>query len=154
MHEYFNDAVDPTRPKSSASKILGRKQSDLGRTVKESSSTTQMTSKSSWFRKSLIGRGDVPDHAAIQIASKDTNAPRPSPVPVDMFQTTHNLEQHALDTGVVEILVIPGLHQLIQVTFHVFHANMQLFAARIQEDVERWDKMRVVWNGPQKNNLP
>ncbi|OAA44248.1 serine/threonine-protein kinase MAK [Metarhizium rileyi] len=82
MHEYFNDAVDPTRPKSSASKILGRKQSDLGRTVKESSSTTQMTSKSSWFRKSLIGRGDVPDHAAIQIASKDTNAPRPSPVPV------------------------------------------------------------------------
>ncbi|KHN97733.1 serine/threonine-protein kinase MAK [Metarhizium album ARSEF 1941] len=78
MHEYFNDAVDPTRPKSSASKILGRKQSDLGRTVKESSSTTQIASLPSWFRKSLIGRSDVPEPAALQVPNKETPVTRPS----------------------------------------------------------------------------
>ncbi|KAF5133851.1 hypothetical protein MHUMG1_01737 [Metarhizium humberi] len=80
MHEYFNDAVDPTRPKSSASKILGRKQSDLGRTVKESTSTTQIASLPSWFRKSLIGRSDVTEPAVVQAPNKDAPIPRPSPV--------------------------------------------------------------------------
>lgn len=82
MHEYFSDAVDPTRPKSSASKILGRKQSDLGRTVKESASAAQITSKPSWFRKSLIGRNDVPEQATVQVSSKETTMPRPSPVSI------------------------------------------------------------------------
>lgn len=78
-HEYFMDAVDPLRPKSSASKILGRKQSDLGRSSKESS-TTPTSSKPSWFRKSLIGgRSDNTEAAVAQIQTKDSNAPRPAP---------------------------------------------------------------------------
>ncbi len=79
-HEYFTDAVDPLRPKSSASRILGRKQSDIGRS-KESASSTPNSSKPSWFRKSLIGRSDSTDSAAPQVAVKDVvAAPRPSPV--------------------------------------------------------------------------
>ncbi|KAI0018271.1 protein kinase-like domain-containing protein [Xylariomycetidae sp. FL0641] len=79
-HEYFADAVDPLRPKSSASKILGRKHSDIGRS-KDSSTPT--SSKPSWFRKSLIGRSDAADNAAPQVtANKDApTAQRPSPVP-------------------------------------------------------------------------
>ncbi|UPK93435.1 hypothetical protein LCI18_004370 [Fusarium solani-melongenae] len=78
-HEYFLDAVDPMRPKSSASRILGRKQSDLGRSSKDSS-TTPTSTKQSWFRKSLIGRSESSDLATVQAQVKDASAPRPAPV--------------------------------------------------------------------------
>ncbi|TPX10975.1 uncharacterized protein E0L32_008012 [Thyridium curvatum] len=78
-HEYFNDAVDPLRPKSSASRILGRKQSDLNKS-KDSASTTPTSSKPSWFRKSLIGRTESAEVAAVAQIVKDTPPPRPSPV--------------------------------------------------------------------------
>ncbi|KAI1418107.1 kinase-like protein [Hypoxylon sp. FL1857] len=79
-HEYFTDAVDPLRPKSSASRILGRKQSDVGR-GKDSASVTPISSKPSWFRKSLIGRNENSENTAPQVSVKDiVAAPRPSPI--------------------------------------------------------------------------
>jgi len=92
-HEYFADAVDPLRPKSSASKILGRKQSDIGRAKDSASSTPGSTSKPSWFRKSLIGRSDnnSENSAAVQVVTKDVAAPRPSPVqPPTQSETSAN----------------------------------------------------------------
>ncbi|KAF4948353.1 hypothetical protein FGADI_9665 [Fusarium gaditjirri] len=79
-HEYFADAVDPMRPKSSASRILGRKQSDLSRSSKEAATTTPTSVKQSWFRKSLIGRSESTDLATIQAQTKDSTGPRPAPV--------------------------------------------------------------------------
>ena len=81
-HEFFADAVDPLRPKSSASRILGRKQSDLGyRGSKDLTDTTSTSSsKPSWFRKSLIGRNDSQGTSPIQGPGKENIAPRPSPV--------------------------------------------------------------------------
>lgn len=70
-HEYFADGLDPLRPKSAASKILGRKQSDLGRSSKEPSSGTT-SSRSSWFRKSIIGRTEAPETVTVN------PAPRPA----------------------------------------------------------------------------
>src|SRR5436190_21987821 len=56
-HEYFTDAVDPLRPKSSASRLLGRKQSDRSfKSSKEPGETPPLSTKASWFRRSLIGR--------------------------------------------------------------------------------------------------
>ncbi|CRJ84618.1 hypothetical protein BN1708_009119 [Verticillium longisporum] len=78
-HDYFIDAVDPLRPRSSASRILGRKQSDLGR-GKDSTASTPTSSKPSWFRKSLIGRSETIDISTAQLAAKDSSAPRPAPV--------------------------------------------------------------------------
>jgi meiosis induction protein kinase IME2/SME1 len=80
-HEFFADAIDPLRPKSSASKILGRKQSDLNyRASKDSTdSTPTSTSKPSWFRKSLIGRSDNSSIAS-PVVGKENVAPRPSPI--------------------------------------------------------------------------
>ncbi|KAK3946402.1 kinase-like domain-containing protein [Diplogelasinospora grovesii] len=75
-HEYFTDAVDPMRPKSSASRILGRKQSDLSR-GKDSAASTPTSSKPSWFRKSLIGRSESSEVVAVV-----TPAPAPAPAPV------------------------------------------------------------------------
>lgn len=79
-HEFFTDAVDPLRPKSSASRLLGRKQSDLSyRASKEAVDTTSTStsSKPSWFRKSLIGRSDS---TPAPIVNKENIAPRPAPV--------------------------------------------------------------------------
>ncbi|KAG4436758.1 hypothetical protein IFR05_007776 [Cadophora sp. M221] len=79
-HEFFTDAVDPLRPKSSASKMLGRKHSDLSyRGSKDSTEIAPTSSsKSSWFRKSLIGRSD--GVATPPPVGKENVAPRPSPV--------------------------------------------------------------------------
>ncbi|KAM0286082.1 hypothetical protein ACHAQH_001090 [Verticillium albo-atrum] len=78
-HDYFIDAVDPLRPRSSASRMLGRKQSDLAR-GKDSTASTPTSSKPSWFRKSLIGRSETTDLASAQLAGKENPAPRPAPV--------------------------------------------------------------------------
>ncbi|EDN94503.1 hypothetical protein SS1G_10377 [Sclerotinia sclerotiorum 1980 UF-70] len=81
-HEFFTDAVDPLRPKSS-SRILGRKQSDLSyRSSKEFPETTPTsTTKPSWFRKSLIGRNDNNSNTAtIQTKEKESLVTKPSPV--------------------------------------------------------------------------
>ncbi|KAK0704936.1 kinase-like domain-containing protein [Lasiosphaeris hirsuta] len=84
-HEYFADAVDPLRPKSSASRILGRKQSDISR-GKDSTASTPTSSKPSWFRKSLIARTETVEVTPVpQPTPKESPtpaAPRPSPVVV------------------------------------------------------------------------
>src|ERR1700761_1483995 len=57
-HDYFRDAADPLRPKSS--RYLGRKQSNVSsvETSREAMESTQTlsTKTSNWFRKSLIQR--------------------------------------------------------------------------------------------------
>ncbi|KAG8163909.1 hypothetical protein KVR01_005827 [Diaporthe batatas] len=76
QHEYFADAVDPLRPKSSASRMLGRKPSEIGRS--KDAATPPMSSKPSWFRKSLIGRTDS-NEAVPQQTVKEPTASRPPP---------------------------------------------------------------------------
>ena len=57
QHEFFADAIDPLSPKVTASKLLNRKQSNNdARFSKDAADGPVLTSKSSWFRKSLIGR--------------------------------------------------------------------------------------------------
>ena len=80
-HEFFMDAVDPLRPRSSTSRILGRKHSDLSAKTPGDESSPTLSSKASWFRKSLIGRESgisaVSQHSGggqVQVQS-----PRPSP---------------------------------------------------------------------------
>lgn len=78
-HDYFIDAVDPLRPKSSASKILGRKHSDLSfRSTKDSAENTPTSTKPSWFRKSLINRSE--SVAGHHTTGKENIAPRPAPI--------------------------------------------------------------------------
>jgi meiosis induction protein kinase IME2/SME1 len=81
-HEFFADAVDPLRPKSSASKMLGRKHSDLSyRGSKDlADMTSTSSSKSSWFRKSLIGRSDSTTGTTSQGTGKESVTPRPAAV--------------------------------------------------------------------------
>lgn len=79
-HEYFADATDPLRSKSSASRLLSRKRSGMDyRAHKDTSGVPTLSSKASWFRKSLISRESapaVPQHTS----ASQTLSPRPSPV--------------------------------------------------------------------------
>ncbi|KAJ0422874.1 kinase-like domain-containing protein [Aspergillus carlsbadensis] len=61
-HEYFADAFDPLRPRSSTARLLGRKQSEksVKSPTKETYDSPTLTSKPSWFRRSLIGRSESP----------------------------------------------------------------------------------------------
>ncbi|KAL2008647.1 hypothetical protein VTN00DRAFT_6841 [Thermoascus crustaceus] len=77
-HEYFADAVDPLRPKSSTSRLLGRKQSDksfksLSKETGDSPSLS-VSSKPSWFRRSLIGRSESPAPTVEQDSSSRPSA--------------------------------------------------------------------------------
>jgi meiosis induction protein kinase IME2/SME1 len=91
-HEFFRDAADPLRPKSSStSRLLGRKQSNLSThdSIKDTpdSQHTLSTKTSSWFRKSLIQREAsapaVPQHVqSVQIVS------RPPPIQHSVSEAT------------------------------------------------------------------
>ena len=81
-HEFFVDAVDPLRPKTStSSRILGRKPPSITQSVEASDASQPLTTKtSSWFRKSVPPRPAaapaVPEHAPA-----DQSVPeRPAPV--------------------------------------------------------------------------
>ncbi|KAJ5899307.1 Meiosis induction protein kinase IME2/SME1 [Penicillium taxi] len=77
-HEYFADALDPMRPKSStSSRLLGRKLSDRSfktNTLSPIDSPT-LSTKSSWFRRSLIGRSDSPAPTIDSDISTSTRQP-------------------------------------------------------------------------------
>ncbi|KAF1830597.1 meiosis induction protein kinase-like protein [Decorospora gaudefroyi] len=76
-HEYFQDAFDPLRLKSSSSRLLGRKQSETS--AKDSpDASPKLTSKtSSWLRRSLVARESAP--AVPQHSTAQPISPRPSP---------------------------------------------------------------------------
>ena len=82
-HEYFVDAHDPLRPKSnSSSRLLGRKHSTV---ESKDGSEPQLSSKSSWFRRSLIARESapaVPQH----VSNKQPLSPEASPTPENNVQ--------------------------------------------------------------------
>ena len=90
-HEYFTDAVDPLRPKSSTSR-LGKKHSSIdGKPQRDSTDGPANSSRPSWFRKSLIrdtSSPAVPTHST----QNQTTSPRPSPVHAKSVNTDTSLE--------------------------------------------------------------
>lgn len=89
-HEYFNDAVDPLRPKSSGSRFLGKKHSSIdGKSQRDSSESAAQSSRPSWFRKSLIR-----DHSPalpIQAPSPRTQITPPNRSPIYHAKTVDNV---------------------------------------------------------------
>lgn len=76
-HEYFQDAVDPLRLKSSSSRLLGRKQSELSAKDSPDASPSLSSKTSSWLRRSLVARESAP--AVPQHTSQQPLSPEPSP---------------------------------------------------------------------------
>ena len=78
-HEYFADAVDPLRPKSSTSRLLGRKQHNENKPQRDSGDGPQLSSKPSWFRKSIISKDNAPA-VPMHDSSRQLVSPRPTPI--------------------------------------------------------------------------
>ncbi|KAI9792399.1 MAG: hypothetical protein M1816_002283 [Peltula sp. TS41687] len=79
-HEFFADAVDPLRPKSAASRLLGRKHSDLSHKSKDGPDGARtLNSKPSWFRRSIIGRDALPAASQQTTTENKPASPRPTP---------------------------------------------------------------------------
>lgn len=70
---------------------------------------------------------------------------------MDVLQSLHNLKQYTLHAAHVEAFVISRLHQLVEVTVHVFHTYVELFAERIEEDVEGGYEVLMIWQGPEED---
>jgi meiosis induction protein kinase IME2/SME1 len=76
-HEFFQDAVDPLRLKSSSSKLLGRKPSELSAKDSPDASPSLGSKTSSWLRRSLVARESAP--AVPQHTTTQPLSPAPSP---------------------------------------------------------------------------
>jgi hypothetical protein len=63
---------------------------------------------------------------------------------MDMLKALQDLEENALDASTIEALVVAGFHQLVEVTVHVFHANVKLLAEGIEEYIQCRNKM-LMW---------
>lgn len=81
-HEYFADALDPLRPKSSSTaRMLGRKSSNVGSAADSLENNHVLATKtSSWFRKSLGARDNAAPAVPEHVQAVQTAASRPSPV--------------------------------------------------------------------------
>ena len=79
-HEYFNDAVDPLRPKSSRLLSKNKHTSIDSKAQRDSTDGPGLTShRSSWFRKSIV-REPSPAPPQPNNATKPPASPRPPPV--------------------------------------------------------------------------
>ncbi|KAF2003274.1 meiosis induction protein kinase-like protein [Amniculicola lignicola CBS 123094] len=94
QHEYFQDAFDPLRLKSSSSRLLGRKQSDLSGKDSPDASPSITSKTSSWLRRSLVARESAP--AVPQHATTTPLSPQASPAqtkPNEVTATSKNRPQ-------------------------------------------------------------
>ena len=97
QHPYFVDAADPLRPKSSTSRILGKKHASIdGKAQRESTDGPATTSKPSWFRKSLVRDNPVtlplPEQSTETAPVQRPPSPRPEPTKsrTEAYDTTHS----------------------------------------------------------------
>jgi hypothetical protein len=44
--------------------------------------------------------------------------------------------------------MIAGFHELIQISVHVFHADMELLTEWVEKNIKSRDKMLMWWKGP------
>ena len=74
-------------------------------------------------------------------------------VSMDVIQSGQDLEQDALDARAVEGFVIPRLHELIEVSVHVLHTNVEFLGEWVKKDVQRRHEMGMSRKGSQKNHF-
>ena len=144
-HEYFADAVDPLRPKSSASRLLGRKHSDLSRKLNKDGESPTLNSKPSWFRRSLIARESAPavpqydSHARPTPASnaEPETAPAGKSRPVANKRATWT--NGAAPSNVAPMPILPSIRPVSPLS----NAVTAQATARISHDVTQRNEARV-----------
>lgn len=95
-HEYFQDAFDPLRLKSSSSRLLGRKPSELSSKDSPDASPSLTSKTSSWLRRSLVARESAP--AVPQHTTTQPLSPRPSPAQATSADVSGSTKQRPTAT--------------------------------------------------------
>ncbi|KAK2746813.1 hypothetical protein FQN57_002855 [Myotisia sp. PD_48] len=109
-HEYFADAVESIRPRSSTSRLLGRRQSEKSFKSKEADSPS-LSSKPSWFRRSLIGR-ESPAPAPVLEHRESTDLRKPVPevhVQVEVQQKSKSTSKRATWANGAPMPILPSI---------------------------------------------
>ncbi|KAF2447818.1 kinase-like protein [Karstenula rhodostoma CBS 690.94] len=96
-HEYFQDAVDPLRLKSSSSRLLGRKQSDISGKDSPDASPSLTSKTSSWLRRSLVARESAP---AVPQHTSQPSSVHPSPADTPAKQRPNPAKRATWTNGV------------------------------------------------------
>jgi hypothetical protein len=71
-----------------------------------------------------------------------------------VVETGQNLVEDAFDVFLVQVFVVSRLHQLIKVTIHILHGDVQFAGERVKEDVEGRDKVRMRGQRSQEDHFP
>ncbi|KAL6235209.1 hypothetical protein BDW75DRAFT_145746 [Aspergillus navahoensis] len=112
-HEYFADAVDPlsVRPRSSTARLLGRKQSEksVKSPTKETYDSPTLSSKPSWFRRSLIGRSESPALVEPEQPSKSTLPALDSTVESQSLKPKHSTSKRATWAHGAPMPILPSI---------------------------------------------
>ncbi|KAL5051505.1 hypothetical protein BDW71DRAFT_202680 [Aspergillus fruticulosus] len=112
-HEYFADAVDPlsVRPRSSTARLLGRKQSEksVKSPIKETYDSPTLSSKPSWFRRSLIGRSESPAPVDPDQPSKSTLPALDSTVESQSLKPKHSTSKRATWAHGAPMPILPSI---------------------------------------------
>ncbi|KAL4777454.1 kinase-like domain-containing protein [Aspergillus nidulans var. acristatus] len=113
QHEYFADAVDPlsVRPRSSTARLLGRKQSEksVKSPTKETYESPTLSSKPSWFRRSLIGRSESPALVEPEQPSKPTLPALDSNVDPQLLKPKHSTSKRATWAHGAPMPILPSI---------------------------------------------
>ncbi|KAL4910041.1 hypothetical protein BDW74DRAFT_47225 [Aspergillus multicolor] len=113
QHEYFVDAVDPLnlRPRSSTARLLGRKVSEksVKSPTKETYDSPTLSSKSSWFRRSLIGKSESPALIDPEQFSKPTLAAHDSSVESQALKPKHSTSKRATWAHGAPMPILPSI---------------------------------------------
>lgn len=72
---------------------------------------------------------------------------------VNMVEAREDLVKNTLYAFRIHALMFSSLHQLVEVAVHVLHANVELLAKRVQEDVESRNQMGMGWESSEKYNF-
>lgn len=134
-HEFFSDAVDPLAPKNS-NRLLGRKQSDLSFRSKETEPV--LTSKPSWFRRSLIARDSapaVPQHEPTNAYSESQNSNGKQRPPANKRATWQGTTQTVAPMPILpSIKPISPVQNVVHAQANQHHESKNVTAARVSED--------------------
>ena len=70
-----------------------------------------------------------------------------------VLKSAHDLNENTFDACIVQALVVPCLHKLVQISLHIFHRDMKLLAERVKENVEGGHEVRMRRKSSKKNNF-
>ena len=62
---------------------------------------------------------------------------------MDVVEAGEDLEEDAFDAAAIQTFVVSCFHQLVEITIHVLHTDVELLRYRIKEDIKCRDQVSM-----------